>query len=242
MSEVSEADFPIAAGLEGALDPASLRYDAHGLLPVVVQDVSSGAVLMVAFANQEAVEATLRSGKAHFYSRSREQQWRKGETSGNELEVVAVRTDCDRDTLLVRADPTGPTCHTGTRTCFDPEPAALELGWLAEIVHERAGAPAEKSYTARLLEAGIARIAQKVGEEGVETAIASLVEDAADPEARTRFVGEAADLLYHLTVLLEAKQVSPLEVAQELRRRHRSRAQPQHATPAEEAVKEGEAR
>jgi phosphoribosyl-ATP pyrophosphohydrolase/phosphoribosyl-AMP cyclohydrolase len=204
---------------------ASLRYDERGLLPVVVQDVASGALLMVGFADQEAVVATLRTGKAHFWSRSRQERWRKGETSGNDLDVVEVRTDCDRDTLLVRADPRGPTCHLGTRSCFEPNPAAFELGWLADIVRARAEEPiphgrAGTSYTARLLERGLPRIAQKVGEEAIETTIAALIEDTADEGGRARFVGEVADLLYHLVVLLQAKGVAPGEVAVQLRERH----------------------
>jgi phosphoribosyl-ATP pyrophosphohydrolase/phosphoribosyl-AMP cyclohydrolase len=214
---------PVADSVASVSDAATLVYDADGLLPVVVQDVGTGAVLMVAFANQEAVTATLRTRQAHFFSRSRQQLWRKGETSGNDLDVVEVRTDCDRDTLLVRVDPRGPTCHLGTRTCFDPEPAALELGWLAQVVRARAEESAAGSYTARLLRDGIARVAQKVGEEGVECAIAALVENPEQPAARGRFVGEIADLLYHLVVLLEAKGVPPGEVAAELRRRHREK-------------------
>ena len=201
----------------------ALRWDAQGLLPQVVQDVATGAVLMVGWANREALEATLRTGLAHFWSRSRQQLWRKGETSGNALEVVEVRADCDLDTLLVRAHPTGPTCHTGARTCFEPNPASLELGWLAEILERRRGADPTSSYTARLLAAGVERIAQKVGEEAVETAI-SAVAGLSTGERRAAFVGEASDLLYHLLALLVALEVEPGEVAAELARRHRSRA------------------
>ena len=116
-----------------AVDPAALRYDENGLLPVVVQDVASGAVLMLAFADREAVEKTLETGQAHFWSRSSRALWRKGETSGNVLEVVEVRADCDDDALLVRARPAGPACHRGTRSCFEPNTAQLELGWLAAV-------------------------------------------------------------------------------------------------------------
>ena len=196
------------------LDPGSLTYDDRGLLPVVVQDVATGAVLMLAYADREAVEKTLSTGFAHFWSRSREKLWKKGETSGHVLEVVEVIPDCDRDSLLVRARPHGPACHRNTRTCFEPNPARLELGWLARVIDERKGASPEESYTARLLARGLPRIAQKVGEEGVEAAIAALSGD--DGE----LAGEAADLLYHLLVLLAAREIDPHEVSRELDRRH----------------------
>jgi len=209
------------------IDPETLRYDDRGLVSVVVQDVGSGAVLMLAFANREAVELTLKTGEAHFWSRSRQALWRKGETSGNVLSVVSVTADCDGDALLVRAVPAGPACHTGTRSCFEPNPAGLELGWLAAVLAERRGADPEASYTARLLAGPIERIAQKVGEEGVETAIAavSLAARAAGSEGeggerRRALVGEAADLLYHLLVLLQASGVEAAEVKEELLERH----------------------
>jgi phosphoribosyl-ATP pyrophosphohydrolase/phosphoribosyl-AMP cyclohydrolase len=207
-----------------SLDPAALRYDEHGLLPVVVQDVATGAVLMLAFADREAVEKTLATGEAHFWSRSRRSLWRKGETSGNVLEVVEVLPDCDGDALLVRARPAGPTCHRGTRSCFEPNPAGLELGWLAALLKERRHADPAESYTARLMARGIERMAQKLGEEGVETALAavSAVHHPGDPDRRAALVGEAADLLYHLTVLLLGSGLRPEEVAAELLRRHRS--------------------
>lgn len=196
------------------MNPSTLNYDDRGLLPVVVQDVGTGAVLMLAFANREAVELTLATGEAHFWSRSRQALWRKGETSGNTLQVVEVLEDCDGDALLVRARPAGPACHRGTRTCFEPNPARLELGWLASVLEERRSADPEASYTARLLASGIERIAQKVGEEGVETAIAAVA------GRRDGVVNEAADLLYHLLVLLQASGVEPGEIAEELLRRH----------------------
>ncbi|HWN41791.1 MAG TPA: bifunctional phosphoribosyl-AMP cyclohydrolase/phosphoribosyl-ATP diphosphatase HisIE [Thermoanaerobaculia bacterium] len=199
------------------LDPSALKYDDRGLLPVVVQDAGSAAVLMLAFANREAVELTLSTGEAHFWSRSRQSLWRKGETSGNTLHVVEVTADCDGDALLVRAHPAGPACHRGTRTCFEPNPVRLELGWLAAVLEERRSADPAASYTARLLQSGIERIAQKVGEEGVETVIAAL---SADTGRRERVVSESADLLYHLLVLLQASGVEPGEIAEELLRRH----------------------
>ena len=210
-----------------SVDPAALCFDDRGLIPVVVQDVNTGAVLMQAFANREAVELTLSTGQAHFWSRSRQALWRKGETSGNVLQVVEVTADCDADSLLVRVLPAGPACHRGTRTCFEPNPARLELGWLAAVLDSRRGADPETSYTARLLSQGIERIAQKVGEEGVETAIAAVSAAAAAAqgegghgERRKALTGEAADLLYHLLVLLLASGIDPSEVGEELLRRH----------------------
>lgn len=229
----------------GSVDLAALRYDDQGLLPVVVQDEASGAVLMLAFADREAVEKTLATGQAHFWSRSRRALWRKGETSGNVLDVVEVVADCDGDALLVRARPAGPTCHRGTRSCFEPNPARLELGWLGAVLAERRHADPAESYTARLLAGGIDRVAQKVGEEGVETALAAVMAVMAagrdlgdpghlgDPEPRAALVGEAADLLYHLLALLLASGVEPDEVAAELARRHHQKSN--RATPTDEA-------
>ncbi|HYN22620.1 MAG TPA: bifunctional phosphoribosyl-AMP cyclohydrolase/phosphoribosyl-ATP diphosphatase HisIE [Thermoanaerobaculia bacterium] len=191
-----------------------LRFDERGLLPVVVQDVGTAAVLMLAYANREAIERTLATGQAHFWSRSRQALWLKGETSGNTLQVVDAVPDCDGDALLLRVRPAGPACHRGTRSCFEPNPARLELGWLAAVLAERRGADPETSYTARLLASGIERIAQKVGEEGVETAIAAVA------GRRDSVISEAADLLYHLLVLLEASGARPEEVSDELLRRH----------------------
>ncbi len=201
-----------------------LRFDANGLLPVVVQDAGSGAVLMLAYANREAVEKTLATGQAWFWSRSRQSLWKKGETSGNTLQVLEVTADCDGDALLMRALPAGPTCHRGTRSCFEPNPARLELGWLAAVLETRKGADPETSYTARLLARGVERIAQKVGEEGVETAIAAVSVSARGPgeddERRKALIGEASDLIYHLLVLLQATGVDPAEIKNELLRRH----------------------
>lgn len=200
------------------LDPATLRYDDRGLVPVVVQDVATGSVLMLAYADRQAVELTLTTGQAHFWSRSRQRLWRKGESSGNTLEVVEVVADCDGDALLVRARPTGPTCHRGTVSCFEPNPARLELGWLARVVEERRGASPEESYTGRLLAQGLPRVAQKVGEEAVEAVIAALA-PAGEGEDRS-LTTETADLLYHLLVLLAARGVGLEEVARELLARH----------------------
>ncbi len=206
------------------IDPAALVYDDRGLITVVVQDVLSGAVLMVAWANRKAVELTLSTGQAHFWSRSRRKMWRKGATSGHTLAVVEVLQDCDRDTLLVRALPAGPACHHYTRTCFEPNPATLELGWLARVLAERGAASPDDSYTARLLGQGVDRIARKVAEEAGETVIAGVRADAEpeSPDRREDLVGEVADLAYHVLVLLRATGVDAAEVAAELGRRHRS--------------------
>jgi phosphoribosyl-ATP pyrophosphohydrolase/phosphoribosyl-AMP cyclohydrolase len=219
------------------LDPSTLRFDDRGLIPVVVQDVGSGAVLMLAYASREAVERTLATRQVWFWSRSRQELWRKGATSGNTLEMVEMTADCDGDALLVRARPAGPACHRGTRTCFEPNPARLELGWLADFLRSRSGADPQESYTARLLSEGVERIAQKVGEEGVETAIAAVALDArGETEARrTALVGEAADLLYHLLVLLQASGVEPGEITEELLRRH-GFARPEHSRRARDTT------
>src|SRR5262249_30410891 len=168
------------------------RYDERGLIPVVVQDLASGAVLMLAYADRRAVELTLETGLAHFFSRSRQALWRKGETSGNTLAVVEAVADGDGAALLRRARPAGPACHRGTRSCFEPNAAALELGWLARVAADRRGADPERSYTARLLAAGVERVAQKVGEEAVETAGASLAA-ATRPERLPRLVRRSCD-------------------------------------------------
>lgn len=196
------------------VDLDALRYDDRGLVSVVVQDVTTAAVLMVAWASRQALERTVETGLAHFWSRSRETLWRKGETSGNELRVVSLSADCDADTVLVRAHATGPACHRGTRTCFDGSQARLELGWLAEVLAARKEeASPETSYTSRLLRSGRGRVAQKVGEEATEVVVAALSEPERLPE-------EAADLVYHLLVLLESTGVGIEELASVLARRH----------------------
>jgi phosphoribosyl-ATP pyrophosphohydrolase/phosphoribosyl-AMP cyclohydrolase len=187
-----------------------------GLLPAVVQDTATGQVLMLGYMNRIALAATLSSRKVTFYSRSKQRLWQKGETSGNVLRLVSVAPDCDNDALLVRADPVGPTCHTGATSCFGGE-GPDGPGWLAElsrVVAARAASGDEASYTARLLAEGPARIAQKVGEEGVEVALAAVTRDAAGTAEET------ADLLYHLTVLMQAKGFGWEDVVAILRQRH----------------------
>ncbi len=207
---------PPSAGGEG--DLSNLRWPEEGLLPVVIQDARTGEVLTVAYADREALARTLSTGETWLYSRSRRQLWHKGETSGNVQRVVEVRTDCDGDALLYRVIPEGPACHTGARSCFfRPLQAAswVDLAELAAIVEGRRTADPETSYTARLLQGPAARRAQKVGEEGVETALAAATGD------REGLVREAADLLYHLTVLLAGAGIGWEEVWAELGRRHR---------------------
>lgn len=190
----------------------------EGLLPAVVQDARSGQVLMLAYMNREALRITLAEKRATFYSRSRQQLWTKGETSGHWLHVVDVETDCDQDTLLVLANPEGPTCHTGTRSCFGDEVASDAEGLsflmrLESVIAQRISDRPEGSYTARLWSEGPTRIAQKVGEEGVETALAAVAAD----QAALR--GEAADLVYHLVVALRARGLSLDDLRSELARR-----------------------
>jgi phosphoribosyl-ATP pyrophosphohydrolase/phosphoribosyl-AMP cyclohydrolase len=194
-----------------------------GLLPAVVQDALGGALLMVGYMNADALRETLRRGRVVFWSRSKGRLWEKGETSGHRLELVEVRADCDADALRVLARPAGPVCHLGSATCFGDGPAteAERLQFLArleQIVESRvaAGAP-ETSYTARLFAAGPRRIAQKVGEEGVEVALAAACES---PE---KLLGESADLLFHLVVLLKARGLALADVVAELERRHAAR-------------------
>lgn len=193
----------------------------EGLLTAVVQHASSGEVLMVGWMNREALEETLQRGRAVFWSRSRRCLWEKGETSGHTLQVVEAHADCDRDTLLVLAKPAGPVCHEGTRHCFGDD-ALLEasplhfLAQLEQVVSHRLSGSDSSSYTRRLVEAGPARVAQKVGEEGVEVALAAVTADA------DKLVGESADLLYHLIVLLRSKGLGLEDVARELERRHKS--------------------
>jgi phosphoribosyl-AMP cyclohydrolase / phosphoribosyl-ATP pyrophosphohydrolase len=199
----------------------SLRFHERGLMPAVVQDSDSGAVLMVAYMNRESLERTLATGEVHFWSRSRESIWRKGETSGNVLRLRSIVADCDLDCLLVRAEPSGPACHTGERSCFfealaGEEPSAElgdALGRLSRVIRERERLRPEGSYTAELLSKGIPRIAQKVGEESTEVVIAATSRNVSD------LAEESADLLYHLLVLWRASGVVPEAVARALERR-----------------------
>lgn len=207
----------------------NIRFDDSGLVPVIAQDVSTDEVLTLAYADREAVEKTLSSGEAHYYSRSRRELWRKGATSGNTQGVAEVRLDCDADALLYRVEPSGPACHTGERTCFfttlagdgvgvavgeseDSEGFGQTVERLAETISQRHREMPEGSYTAELFRRGTERVSQKVGEEAVEVVVAALRED--------RVAEETADLLYHLLVLLEERGVGIGEVARVLNDRH----------------------
>ncbi|MGE0597461.1 MAG: bifunctional phosphoribosyl-AMP cyclohydrolase/phosphoribosyl-ATP diphosphatase HisIE [Hyphomonadaceae bacterium] len=185
-----------------AFDSSRVDFDkGNGLVCAVVQDRLTLQVLMVAWMNRDAMEETLLSGEATFYSRSRKARWRKGETSGATLSVTSIAADCDGDTLLLSVDPAGPACHLGTVSCFGDAiaPGVGQLGALERSVAARASVAPEESRTARLLARGVKRVAQKVGEEGVETALAGAAGDNAE------LCEEAADLLYHLAVLLKAR-------------------------------------
>lgn len=194
----------------------------NGLLPAIVQHARTGRVLMLGYMNQETLRETLEGGRVVFFSRSRGQRWLKGETSGHYLNVVQVSADCDNDTLLVLAEPVGPTCHKGTPSCFaDADPTdGQRLAFLSilesTIAHRIAEQP-DGSYTARLFAQGPNRIAQKLGEEGVETALAAVTRDDAG------VVGECADLIYHLLVLLKSRNLTLADVVQELGSRHTTR-------------------
>ena len=192
------------------LDIESLAWDKQdGLLPVIVQDATSLRVLMLGYMNRDALAATLACGKVTFFSRSKQRLWMKGETSGNVLELVGVATDCDADTLLVQAHPHGPTCHLQRSSCFTEAPGDA-LAELDALIATRERERPDGSYTTKLFAEGVRRIAQKVGEEGVETALAAVAQD---DEA---LLGEAADLLYHLAVLLRARGLSLADARQVL--------------------------
>ncbi|PKB85929.1 bifunctional phosphoribosyl-AMP cyclohydrolase/phosphoribosyl-ATP diphosphatase [Ewingella americana] len=186
------------------------------LMPVIVQHAVSGEVLMMGYMNQEALTITQASGKVTFYSRTKQRLWTKGESSGNFLNLVSLYPDCDNDTLLALVNPIGPTCHKGNNSCFHP--AATDWGFLfqlEELLASRKNADPESSYTAKLYASGTKRIAQKVGEEGVETALAATVND------RFELTNEASDLMYHLLVLLQDQDLNLSTVIENLRQRHK---------------------
>ena len=195
------------------IDIDNLAWDKQdGLLPAIVQDADTLRVLMLGYMDRAALRATLEGGRVTFFSRSRGVQWTKGETSGHVLRLVRLEADCDRDTLLVQARPQGPTCHLGTESCFPSAPGDV-LATLDRLVAARERERPAGSYTTSLFESGVARIAQKVGEEGVETALAAVTADDAG------LAGEAADLVYHLLVLLRARGSSFAAVQGVLRER-----------------------
>jgi phosphoribosyl-AMP cyclohydrolase / phosphoribosyl-ATP pyrophosphohydrolase len=188
---------------------------SDGLLPLIAQHAHDGRVLMLGFANREALALTIETREVHYWSRSRQRIWRKGESSGHVLALVSIAPDCDRDALLCQVLPAGPTCHRGTASCFDGDaPAHPWLNELEALIAVRANADPESSYVARLLAAPVARRAQKVGEEGVETALAAVSGDSG------ALRGEAADLLFHLLVLLRGGELGLADVVGELARRH----------------------
>lgn len=214
---------PAAAGLTAA-DIDTLDFDkGGGLLPAIVQHARTGAVLMLGYMNREALHETLTRRRVVFFSRSRQRLWEKGESSGHTLQLAAVRADCDRDTLLVTALPAGPVCHLGTATCFGDDPPAQAaplpfLQTLEAVIERRIAERPDDSYTARLYASGPKRIAQKVGEEGLEVALAAVA------ESEDALVGESADLLYHLLLLLQSRGLRFEQVIAQLESRHHARA------------------
>lgn len=221
-----------AVGTPGGPSVADVDFAKQGgLVPAVVQDAGTGRVLMVGYQDEAALRDTLETGVATFFSRSRGTRWVKGETSGNTLAVSSVHLDCDQDTVLILAEPAGPTCHTGAESCFGEvpptgtpgghapdttgEPPTHVLDELDALVADRHTERPSGSYTTSLFESGVRRIAQKVGEEGVETALAAVVQEDVD------LTGEAADLVYHLLVLLRSRGLGWADVEQVLRDRHR---------------------
>ncbi len=189
----------------------------NGLIPCIVQDATTDIVLMLGFMNSEAFDKTIKEKRVTFYSRSKQRLWTKGETSGNFLELIEILHDCDEDTLLSKAKPRGPSCHTGADTCFNEKNESKGISFLEEIIADRKRNPKSGSYTNSLLDSGINKVAQKVGEEAVE-----LVIEAKDNN-KELFVNEAADLMYHYLVLLSVKGVKLSEIEAVLRQRHLSR-------------------
>jgi phosphoribosyl-ATP pyrophosphohydrolase/phosphoribosyl-AMP cyclohydrolase len=224
------------------LDPGAISYGPDGLVAAVVQDADDGRVLMVAWQDAEAVEATIRTGEVHFHSRSRGTLWRKGETSGNTLAVRSMELDCDADAVLITARPAGPTCHTGARSCFDLRTsddvategvaAATELqdfAWLETLwgtIDDRARHRPPGSYTTTLLEAGVDAVARKVAEEANEVVMAAKDDEAAQRAGAARpqepLAGELADLLYHALVLCAERGIRPTQVIDALKERHKT--------------------
>jgi phosphoribosyl-ATP pyrophosphohydrolase/phosphoribosyl-AMP cyclohydrolase len=186
----------------------------NGLVPCVVQDAATRQVLMVGFMNEEALQKTIAEKKVTFYSRTKQRLWTKGESSGHFLELIDILVDCDQDTLLIKAKPIGPTCHTGADTCFNEKNEGWDLSSLEAVIQDRKKNPKKGSYTTSLFESGMNKVAQKVGEEAVE-----LVIEAKDNNTDL-FLNEAADLMYHYLVLLTAKGFSLTEVIEILKKRH----------------------
>ena len=196
------------------MNPDFSKY-ADGLVPVIIQDAISNKVLMLGFMNTDALEKTKAEGKVTFFSRSKQRLWTKGETSNNFLYVNEIITDCDNDTLLIKASPAGPVCHTGADTCFNENNSSFSLEKLESVIIERKNNPSDPSYTSSLFSKGINKISQKVGEEAVELVIESKDDD------KEKFLGEAADLIFHYLVLLQAKNYRLDDVVKVLAERHK---------------------
>lgn len=203
------------------MNPTTMKIDwakGDGLVPAIVQDATTGRVLMLGYMNEEAFDKTLSSKRVTFYSRSRNCLWTKGETSGNALELCQYEIDCDSDTILIQASAAGPTCHLDKTSCFDADSSTAGFGFIGRLestIDDRMRAQPGDSYTAALSRDGVGRIAQKIGEEGVELALAATQED------RAQVISEAADLVYHLLVLLRHQGMTFADVARELETRHR---------------------
>ena len=194
----------------------NIKWNEKGLIPVVIQNKTTLNVLMLGYMNLEALQLSIKSNEVTFFSRSKNRLWTKGEESGNNLGLVEITSDCDDDSLLALVNPVGPTCHKGTETCWDDSQSA-DISFIAEledVIASRKGADPDSSYTAHLYSKGIKRIAQKVGEEGVETALAATVKDLEELK------NESADLLYHLIVLLQASDLNLSDVIKVLKQRH----------------------
>jgi phosphoribosyl-ATP pyrophosphohydrolase/phosphoribosyl-AMP cyclohydrolase len=221
-----------------AANAIDVQFGPDGVAPAIVQDAADGRVLMLAWMDAEALAATLETGEVHFHSRSRDRLWRKGETSGNVLRLRSLATDCDADAILVTAEPSGPTCHRGTRSCFDADSAVIKsasqgFAWLDTLwttIASRASERPEGSYTTRLLDGGVGAVGRKVTEEATEVLLAAKDDAAAEATAapreatRAALSGEVADLLYHALVLLAERDVPPGDVIAVLRSRHQQRA------------------
>jgi len=202
-----------------AINLNEVKFDERGLIPAIVQHATTREVLTLAYMNKESLARTIETQQTWFWSRSRQELWHKGETSGNTQRVVSVTLDCDRDAIVVLVDPAGPACHTGARSCFDIDPShdlGSVLDQLYRLIQSRERERPDGSYTTYLFEAGIDKILKKLGEESAETIIAAKNED------RERLVSEVSDLLYHLLVLLVARGVSLEEIGKELRRRRQA--------------------
>ena len=199
------------------IDQLDFTKNGDGLLPVIIQDDRTLQVLMLGYMNREAYEKSISGGRVTFYSRTKQRLWTKGETSGNYLTLVSTAMDCDADTLLIRVVPAGPVCHTGSMSCFTESPTETEgfIRYLQSVIQQRHRDMPAASYTTKLFQRGVNKIAQKVGEEAVETVIEAVAQNKAD------LVYEASDLVYHLLVLLEANGLSLADLERELARRHR---------------------